>query len=212
MFKKTLIALLLVCFFSTASMALEVANLAVVNLTPVKATVFFTTDEPCQGKVIYQGQDKVDYLAMEEAIGKFHAVEVKGLNESSAYYFKLRLVDSEGKVLANLSNDDYAFTTPAHGLAMPSSIYGKVSGKTEVAVLVSVNGAESKSLPLMATPDKQGMWTVNLGDLKAANGKAMAAAQGDVIEITAISSDGIIKTDSAVADGTTLQKVNDVNF
>jgi len=213
MLKKIVMAVLMVCLFSTAAMAVEVANLTVVNPSPVKVSVFFTTDVACQAKVIYQGPDKVDYLAMEEGVGTVHLVDVKGLNASTPYFYKLKLVDAQGKVLANLVNEAYAFTTPNHGLAMPSSIFGQVVGIKNASVIVNVRSADyKKAYPLFTNIDDKGMWTVNFGDLKGEDGNAMAAQSGDNIDITVIGHDGRVKTEAALVDGNTLQKINDIAF
>ena len=103
----------------------EINDLNVVNVTPVKATVFFRTAVPCIAKVIYHAEDKVNYLAKEDTAGLMHAVEVKGLEEATEYFYKIKLVDEKGGVLGELEADEYSFITAKHSIAMPSNIYGK---------------------------------------------------------------------------------------
>lgn len=208
----SLVAVLLLCLPAMAGATLE--DLTVVNVGPVKATVFFRTNVPCMAKIIYHGEDNINYLAQEENAGLLHAVEVKNLDEARTYRFKVKLVDAEGKALGVYEKDEYAFITARHSLAMPANIYGVVSGAPGAMVIATFRGTATgeESHPLLSALDDQGRWTVNLGDAKGFDGMAMNIARGDLVSIKAIDPKGMVKGVEATVSKETIQKVQDLVF
>lgn len=205
-------AITLICVPAFAEVALH--DLAVVNIGPVRATVFFRTDAPCIGKVVYTGADGINRLAQEESATVLHAVEIKDLEETSAYRFRVRLAGADGSKLGEIVKDEFEFKTARHSLAMPANIYGLVTGTASAAVIVVFRSAATgeTSLPLVSFLDEQNRWTVNLGDAKGRDGMAMGIARGDVAQIRAIDSNGATRSAEAVITKKTVQKVDDLIF
>jgi hypothetical protein len=211
--KKTVLLLLALFFTFPALAGTMVNNLMVVNVTPVKAELFFTTDEPCLAKVIYHGSDNIKYLAQEENAGKMHHVAIKSLEADSEYLYEIKLMTPEDKVLAKIKKDEFSFKTAAFGVAMPCNVYGKFIGPDDLFIAVKVRSGfdGSESLALLTKPAK-GVWTVNLGDLKSSEGKVIAPKKGDVIMVSAYNAKGAVKTIEGLFAGETIQKLDDLVF
>lgn len=210
--KKIVFMLLALIFALPALAGTAVSDLAIVNVTPVKAELFFRTSDSCLAKVIYHGPDNVNYLAQEETASLMHHVVIKNLNEATDYVYELKLETEKGQT-EKIKKDEFSFTTATFGVAMPCNVYGYIKGDKKVYVTLKVHSAAygAESLALLTQPAK-GVWTINLGDLKNAEGKAMAPKAGDVIFVTAYDTDGNIKTSEAVFNGETIQKLEDLVF
>lgn len=215
--KRNIVAftLITVAFFALPAFA-EVAlhDLEVSNVGPVRATVFFRTDAPCVGKVVYTGADGINRLAMEENPALLHAVEIKDLDEASSYRFRVRLAGADGANLGEVVKDEFEFKTARHSLAMPSNIYGTVIGAAPAAVIVVFRSAASGeiSLPLLSFLDDKNRWTVNLGDAKGKDGMAMGIAKGDIAQVKALDCKGATRSLEIVISKETVQKVDDLVF
>lgn len=215
MSRKVILSLVSALFLCLPALAgTTLSDLAIVNVGPVKATVFFRTDVPSIAKVIYHGEDNINYLAQEEQAGLLHAVDIKNLDEAKNYGFKIKLVDAEGKVLGIFEKDEFTFVTARHSLAMPANVYGVVSGAPGAMVIATFRNASTgeESYPLLSPLDEQGRWTVNLGDAKGSDGMAMNIVKGDLVSVKAIDTKGAVKSVETSVSKETIQKIQDLVF
>jgi hypothetical protein len=187
----------------------EISGVQVSNLTSASATVTWTTVESTDGCVNYGlttglGQQACDPRPDDDV----HSVLITGLSPLTTYYFE---------VVSGSETDDnggayYTLTTAEIGSGIPYVVFGRVElpGGTDPAVgaIVSlwVLAGGSLSHPLSTLADSNGVWTVNLGNLKdPADGTVFTYATDDSIFIDAEGSRDGFGGDSTTVSGSSPQ-------
>jgi len=184
----TLTCLAIVLTFSSA--LAQISNLQVSNLTSSSATITWTTPDSSDGCVNYG----LATNALEDAScdtrpdDDVHCVEITGLSTNTTYYFEVL----SGGITDNNGGAYYAFSTADVGSGAPSVVFGWVmlsdgtspAFGTIVTLQVKSNGVLSYPLSRLTYPN--GVWSLNLGNLKnPTDGTVLAYDAGDTIFIHA---------------------------
>jgi len=191
--KMILKVLALSCFsvvLTLSSASGQISNVQISNLTSSSATITWSTPGSSDGCVIYGlATDALDDTTCDtRPDDDVHYVEITGLSAKTAYYFE---VVSGGTSDSN-GGACYTFTTADVGNGLYYVILGWVmlsdgttpAGGTIVTACVKSNGSLSYPLSRLTYPN--GVWSLNLGDLKnPADGTVLAYNAGDTIFVHA---------------------------
>lgn len=160
-----------------------------VRLTDISATsaaISWLTDLPCRGAVEYGPTPDLGLAALEDGEGRLHRIELTGLSPETTCYYR---ISGDGRL--------YTFRTTRLTAGVPYIIYGEVydeDGFTPAEgamVYVRVRRGHRESLTLAALVDEDGLWQVNLGNLKDRfSGGVFRYMSGDQIQIEVQGADG----------------------
>ena len=143
-------------------------SLKVSNLTSASATISWVTDAPVVATVNYGLTKALSGSATENrAASRTHWIEITGLMAERTYFFSL--------VSAGMADDNngqfYSFQTVRISAGTPYTLYDRLSDSTgqpvigAIVMIVAV-GNGNRSHLLSALTDDNGIWSVNLGNLK----------------------------------------------
>jgi hypothetical protein len=191
--KKFLKALVLIC--SSVVLALspasgQIFDVQVSNLTGSSASITWSTPDSSDGCVNYGlAKDALEDTACDtRPDDDVHYVEIAGLSANTVYYFE---VVSGGKTDGN-GGALYSFTTADVGKGVNCMVLGwvmlsdGVSPARGTIVTVQVKSNGSLSYPLSRLTYPNGVWSLNLEDLKnPADGTVLAYNVGDTIFVHA---------------------------
>ena len=171
--KKILKALVLICssvVLALSSASGQISEVQVSNLTNSSATITWFTPDSSDGCVNYGlTKDALEDTACDtRPVDDVHYVEITGLSTNTVYYFEVvsgGITDRNGGAL-------YTFTTADVGNGVNCMILGWVmlsdgvtpARGTIVTVQIKSNGNLSYPLSRLTYPN--GVWSLNLGDLK----------------------------------------------
>ena len=191
--KKLLKVLALIC--SSIVLALspaygQICQVQVSNLTGSSATITWSTPDSSDGCVNYGlAKDALEDTACDtRPDDDVHYVDITGLSANTVYYFEVvsgGITDRNGDAL-------YTFTTADVGNGVNCVVLGWVmlsDGVTPARgtiVTVQVKSKGSLSYPLSRLTYPNGVWSLNLGDLKnSADGTVLTYHTGDTIFVNA---------------------------
>lgn len=171
-----------------AAEATVIDKVSVGSITSSSAIITWVTDELTYGWINYGPSKPPGYSAYEvNPGGELHLVELDNLPDTTTYYFEV-VSDS---ITDNNDSVYYSFTTTAAGAGKPSVLYGRVLDTNStplsgviVSVMLRRNGGSS-SYPLTNTTSPDGVWLLNLGNLKSpTSSDVMTYQEGDTISIS----------------------------
>jgi hypothetical protein len=205
-----LICLSIVLTLSSASS--QISQIQVSNLTSTSATITWYTPDSSDGCVVYGlATDALDDTACDtRPDDDIHCVEITGLSANTVYYFEV----VSGGTTDNNKGASYSFTTADVGNGVPYMIFGWVmlsDGVTPARgtiVIVQLKSNGSLSYPLSRLTYPNGVWSLNLGNLKnPVDGTVLAYNTGDTILVHAQgAADGVGQVITTVS-GTNPQKI-----
>ncbi|HUU45086.1 MAG TPA: prenyltransferase/squalene oxidase repeat-containing protein [Acidobacteriota bacterium] len=186
------------------AVAPAISDVTVGSVTSSSAIVSWITDSLAVGCVNYGSGTVGEYSTCESEWwgGQLHYVELNDLASATTYVFEV--VSDE--TTDNNGGAYYTFTTSPVGAGAPGTVYGRVmvdvpvetqksdpdppkiwdnaSQSIVTATLATPAGSESSPLTVMA--DGDGLWVINLGNLKnAASHDVMEYAAGDTVRLVA---------------------------
>jgi hypothetical protein len=154
---------------STSLTATEIENIVVGNHSSSSVTVSWTTDGPADGCINYGITPALGFTKCEGEPGsETHLVVLDNLTANTTYHFEIVY----GGIVEDNQGDYYSFTTTKPGAGVPAIVYGRVSkaGTDLPAGSVLVSGrlkrGEISSYPLIGLTNSDGVWLLNLGNLK----------------------------------------------
>jgi YD repeat-containing protein len=155
--------------------------LEVSNITSSSAVITWLTEEPVGGVVEYGTTTKLG-KSVREGMGfwgnRVHSVRLEGFNPGDRIYYQ---VVSEGGWLELRS-----FVTAEAGTGVPAVVYGLVpeeSGKGDAIVKLRVKDGDRSSSLLSCAFGLEGLWHLNLGNLRDKRGKVFSYSDGMEVEV-----------------------------
>jgi hypothetical protein len=145
-------------------------NVRITNITDRSFTVSWVTDKATTGFVSYGTSQNLGQTESrdKQVPTSLHHITITGLAPSTDYFFKIA---SQGRLFDNKGRPFQTKTAPSP-VRTPTAdvIFGKVKNQsglpeTETIVYVNFSGAS----PLSTTTDKDGQWTLNLGEARSTN-------------------------------------------
>ena len=187
---------------SAAGEITSIDKVAVGNFSNSSVSIAWITDGPAIGCINYGSMSTLGFTKCEEsAPGELHTVVLDSLLGSTTYCFEI----VSGDIIDNDGGNFYSFTTTGVGAGIPFIIYGHAyvaedSSAAEGIILANVTrGSEVKSHPLIASTGQDGIWLLNLGNLKdAASGEPMYSENGDTVVLQFYSSNDLMGTDTII--------------
>ncbi|MBP9773047.1 MAG: fibronectin type III domain-containing protein [Candidatus Peribacteraceae bacterium] len=83
------------------TLAPDILNINMINVTGDEATITFFTDEPAYVQVLYGNSREYDNnTAFTETLSLSHSVVIRGLTQSTTYYIRVRAIDPAGNLYA----------------------------------------------------------------------------------------------------------------
>jgi YD repeat-containing protein len=155
--------------------------LEVSNITSSSAVITWLTEEPVEGVVEYGTTTNLGE-SVREGMGfwgrRVHSVRLEGLNPGERVYYQI-VTDGGWQQLRS-------FVTAEAGTGVPAVVYGLVpegTGKGDAIVKLRVKDGERSSAPLSCAFGLEGLWHLNLGNLKDSRGKVFLYKAGMEIEV-----------------------------
>lgn len=191
--KTILRVLALTCLsvvLALSSASSQISQVQVSNLTSSSAAITWITPDSSNGCVNYGlAMDALKNTACDtRPDDDVHYVEIAGLSANTIYYFEV----VSGGITDNNEGASYSFTTAFAGNGVPYVIFGWVmlhDGITPARgtiVMVQIKSGGSWSYPLSRLTYPNGIWSLNLGDLKnSEDGTVLAYNTGDTIFVQA---------------------------
>jgi len=158
-----------------------VSQMRITNVRNGSVSISWITDSPATGYVNFGPTTALGSTAYDDrgntTVDDTHHVTFSGLSPSTTYYFDV----VSGSTVDNNGGGHYTVTTgPTLGLPPSDTIYGQVflaDGVTpaEGAIVYSTlmdgnsQGSSGQAAPLSTLVDKDGYWTVNLGNSRIAS-------------------------------------------
>jgi len=197
---------------SWTSAAGEIASIdkvTVGNFSNSSVSIAWITDGPAIGCINYGSTSTLGFTKCEEsAPGELHTVVLDSLLGNTTYYFEVVC----GDIIDNDGGNFYSFTTTGVGAGIPFIIYGHAylaedSSAAEGLVYASLmRGGENGSYPLIAPTRQDGVWLLNLGNLKdAVSGEPMYSENGDTVVLEFYGSNDLMGTDTIIVSDTSPQ-------
>jgi len=164
----------------------QIYDVRVSNITSSSAVISWVTDGETTGMVYYgTNPANLAYTASDDTLSDTHWVQLSGLEPDTTYHFQ---VTSDG-----ITEEGFSFHTFGVGAGIPYTLYGQVyepggvDTEERAIVYVSLLRDGDESSLLSALTDSDGMWYVDLGNLKDPDtGEVWDWQEGDVIRIEAI--------------------------
>ncbi len=186
-----------------------IEGVAAGSQTSASAAITWVSDEPADGHVNYGTTTALGSSTSEIGPERdVHMAVLGGLSPSTPYYYEV----VSGGVTENNNGDYYTFTTTSVGTGIPYVLYGQVTeAGTGLPIFgVSVTGVlhhdGAGSHPLVRLTDSDGMWVLNLGNLKAsASGDVLEYALGDTFLLTLEGGSAGSGADTVVVSGASPQ-------
>jgi hypothetical protein len=153
---------------------------------------------------IHYGTTPALGLVEKSADGDLHFVQLAALSPETTYYYKVVSETPGGVKVDDNKGKLFTFKTSAVAVPnMPYLIHGKIEadGKPiDAIVYATVERAGELSQPI-STSSEAGLWLLNLGNLRGADGKAFAFAAGDTLRIEADGgASGLAKIETTVTE------------
>ncbi len=185
----------------------KIERLDVVNVRDRSATIFWQTEKPSTGYVVYgntpeslamKAYDELDQ-SVHQSPRSHHVVQVKGLKPNADFFFKLYV---DGAEVGQSGTIAYSSKTsrvlPTNSGLEP--VYGdivRVNGAPEKNAIVLLTIGESK--PLLTRTGKDGTFLFSLCCvLNSQNNEPMYPTEDEAVRIHIISEDGIEKTEEGL--------------
>ena len=227
MLKKGSLLLILVAIFLAAhfvsgdALALTISNVMVSNLTSSAAVVSWETDSPAGGSVSYGTVcgSLTSSASDTRTDDDIHYVQITGLTPETPYFFSV----TSGGVTDDNGGSCHTFTTTKVGSGTSYILYGKVllnDGTTPAGsapptqaikyIMVAKAGGVPVSYLLSALTGANGMWNINLSNLKdVTTNDVFGYATGDTITLFARGGAEGTVSETATITGTSPQATPD---
>jgi hypothetical protein len=194
---------------STSGVVTEIDNVIIGNHSSSSATITWITDGLADGCINYGTTPALGLTKCEDEPGsEVHMVVLDNLSENTSYYFEV----VSGGITDDNEGDYYSFTTTMLGAGLPAVIYGHVykagadSPVGNVIVSGTLRHGESISYPLIALTNSEGIWVLNLGNLKSpASNNVLPYKMGDTIFLQLQGGSNGVGADTIVISGTSPQ-------
>jgi|GEM_PF-6775701 len=163
--------------------------------TAGSVVISWITDIDSPGEVHYSSsRDLSDSkLARDSVIGKVHWVELSGLQPGTTYYYEVQ----SGASVDNNAGSYYLYTAPKVSPPLDNVFIGGRLVKPDQSplagalVLVTINHRGVYSYPLSTRTTKDGIWLLNLADLKnSLTGDSLPNSPNDPVLIEVNGGDG----------------------
>ena len=163
----------------------KIDNVSLGNHSSSSVTITWTTDGLADGCIHYGTTSALGLTRCHQGPeSEIHMVVLDNLLESTPYYFEI----VSGGITDNNQGSYYPFTTTQSGAGIPAIIYGQVkkSGTNTAISNILVSGWLRRggiySYPLIGLTNSEGIWILNLGNLKSAiSNQVLPYAIGDTI-------------------------------
>jgi len=179
-------------------------NLEITNVTDQSFTVSWVTDEATVGFVRYgesasvstTATDERDQLSGDTGSFRVHHVTVRGLSESTKYYFKVG--SGTGSTLFDDKGKPYELTT-GPSLSLPeesTSLFGKVMTTAQTPAEGSIVYIQVEdAAPLSTMVKSSGSWALSLATLRSKDLKSyFQSSSSDSVTFKILGTDGSITT------------------
>ena len=194
---------------ASSSKAAKIENVLITNHSSSSVAVTWTTDAIADGCVHYGPTPALGLTKCEDEPGsEIHRVVLGNLSESTPYYFEV----VSGGITDDNQGDYYSFTTTKPGAGVPSVIYGRVieaetnTAGANILVTGTLRRGEIGSYPLSGMADSDGMWVLNLGNLKSPGSSSVLPYEvGDTIVLEFQGGSSGVSADTIVISGTSPQ-------
>ncbi len=128
----------------------EISNIAVSDLTPNSAKIYWTTDQPAQGTVQYGATTNYGSSATGDSEQTAHSVTLTNLTPATTYHFRVEAMSANGVTIYSADSTfktpgkiDLTITSPADGATVSGNsvmVTGSVANLANVETGVTVNG------------------------------------------------------------------------
>jgi hypothetical protein len=167
--------------------ATRIDNVLAANHSSSSVTISWLTDAHANGSINYGATPTLGLTKCEDGAGReVHLVVLDNLVENAKYYFEI----VSGGIADNNHGNYYSFTTTKSRPGVPAAIYGRVidrdtdEGIGGVLVFGALRHGETSSHPFAALTNSDGLWILNLGNLKSPiSNDVMPYESGDAIEL-----------------------------
>jgi hypothetical protein len=171
----------------SAAPATVISAVHVGTVTSSSVTITWVTDAYTDGCVNYGTAAVSEYSRCDYSyFSQLHLVELTNLQEATTYLFEV----VSGGVTGNNGGAYYSFTTTHAGAGAPAVLYGRVqkpdsSPAADVIVSATLYHSTAASHALVAHTAYDGVWLLNLGDLKnPITNDVLPYSSGDSITIS----------------------------
>ena len=186
----------------SASEITRIDKVVVGNFSNSSVSIAWITDGPAIGCINYGSTSTLGFTKCEEsAPGELHTVVLDSLLGNTTYCFEVVC----GDIIDNDGGNFYSFTTTGAGAGIPFIVYGHAYVAEDSSAAVGIilagvtRGSEVKSHPLITSTGQDGIWLLNLGNLKdAASGEPMYSENGDTVVLQFYSSNDLRGTDTII--------------
>lgn len=173
------------------------------NPSSASMTISWMTDVPSSGEVHYGISPSLGMIAYGNS-GAVHWIQLANLQPDTRYYYKIVSTIKYGAVINDNNGRLYTFKTGSVVMPnMPHLISGKIEfeGKPAATIIyATVENDKIVSVPMSAA-SKNGLWVLNLGNLRSKTGKVFPFRPGDIIRIEADGGiSGSAKTEVTVSE------------
>jgi hypothetical protein len=194
---------------SSSLAATKIDDVLIGNHSSSSVTITWITDGLADGCIHYGPTQALGLTKCEDGpASEIHMLVLDNLSENTQYYFEV--------VSAGITDDNqgsyYLFTTTMSGAGVPAVIYGRVnkagtnSGVGNVIVSGTLRRGEISSYPLIGLTNQDGIWVLNLGNLKSpVSNNVLPYETGDTIILQLQGGSNGIGADSIVISGTSPQ-------
>jgi hypothetical protein len=179
-----------------------IANVRVGNHSSSSVTISWVTKNLTEGYVRYGQTEVLEFSKREaKAACERHCILLEDLSENSTYYYEI--VTSES--VDNQQGSLLSFRTGEAGAGIPFTLFGCVvaegghSPADQIIVSSILKRGAISSYPLIALTGSDGMWLLNLGNLKdQASGSVLPYQVGDTIYLEFCGSTGAYGYDTVI--------------
>jgi len=194
---------------SSAPSATKIDQIIIGNYSSSSVTITWVTDGLADGCIHYGTTSALGSTECEDGPdSEIHMVVLDNLLENTAYYFE---IISDG-ITDNNNGNYHSFTTTLSGVGVPSIIYGQVnragtnSPVGDVIVSGGLRRGDINSYPLIGLTNSEGMWILNLGNLKdPISNNVLSYEVGDTIFLQFQGGSNGTGLDTTVISGTSPQ-------
>ena len=181
-----------------------IENVRISNVTSAAATVTWTTDADVTGCVGYGTGPDLAAAQCSDIAGDVHSVVLRGLTADTEYVFQIEsggLTDDAGGAL-------HRFRTAVPGAGIPAALFGRTVDEAgdealgRVVVSATLRHGDAESHPLTAMTGGDGMWSLNLGNLKSrSTGSVMRHTDGDLLVVEVFAGHQRVHADTVRVEG-----------